>query len=236
MSFRQLDIGVKAIRQHNDLAMSNEESAEAILTIFLVVMCLSMAITAGITAQLKAQFRLLCELVMYISSLSAVNLVFCRGILNQFGIRSRTSIGFLGILFAPFLHVSWVHLIGNMIVFLILGWLVMLGGTEEFLIVTVFTALVGGFGTWLLGRDNAPHVGASGVIFGYLGFLLLHGYFENDSFSVILSVLVGSVYFKKLTLISPTYQGISWESHLFGLVSGVLAANQIDVLKAVVPV
>lgn len=205
--------------------------AEELIEIFLLVMCLSMAITSGLRSELKSeQFRLLCELVMYIFCLGTVNLVFCGGAFNRLGIRPRTSMGLLGILFAPFLHGDWRHLLRNLTLFFILGWFILLGGISNFYIVTAFTVVVGGFGVWLFGRPG-PHYGASGVIFGYLGFLLLSGYFQRDSLSIVLSTLVGLCYGRLLWLVFPIREGMSWEAHLFGFLGGVLAAGYLDVLK-----
>ncbi len=207
-------------------------SADAVISIFITVMCLSMAITAGITPELKTQFRILCELVVYISTIGVVNLA-CQGALNQFGIRPRTPIGLLGILLAPFLHGSWTHLLGNAIAFFILGWLVMLGGADVFFLVTTLTALTSGLGIWLFGSTYSIHVGVSGVVFGYLGFLLSHGYLENNPLSFILSALVGGLYGSKLMLVFPVAKKMSWEGHLFGLLGGVLVASNLDLLKAI---
>lgn len=210
--------------------------AEELIEIFLFVMCLSMAITSGLRSELKSeQFRLLCELVMYIFCLGTVNLVFCRGALNDLGIRPRTRIGLLGILFTPFLHLDWRHLLGNLTVFFILGWFIMLGGISNFYIVTAFTLIVGGLGVWIFGRP-VIHCGASGVIFGYIGFLLLSGYFLRDPLSIVLSTLVGLCYGRFLWLVFPIREGMSWEGHLFGFLGGVLAAGYLDVLKVMFPV
>lgn len=208
---------------------------ELLIEIFLFVMCISMAITSGFRSELKVeQFRLLCELAMYMLCIGTVDLVFCRGALGWLGIRPRTNIGLLGILFAPFLHGSWSHLLGNITSFFILGWFVMLGGTQEFYIVTTFTALVGGFWVWLFGRP-VIHSGSSGVIFGYLGFLLVNGYFESDSLAIMLSTVVGFCYGRLLWLVFPIRERMSWEGHLFGFLSGVLAAGFLDVLKGMFP-
>lgn len=208
---------------------------EALIQVFLFVMCISMAITSGFRSELKTeQLRLLCEFAMYMLCIGTVDLVFCRSALSRLGIRPRTNIGLLGILFAPFLHGSWSHLLGNLTSFFILGWFVMLGGTNEFYIVTVFTALIGGFGVWLFGRPGS-HSGASGVIFGYLGFLLVNSYFESDSLAIVLSTLVGFCYGRRLWLVFPIRERMSWESHLFSFLSGVLAASFLDVLKGMFP-
>ena len=209
---------------------------ELLIEIFLFVMCISMAIASGFRSELKTeQLRLLCEWAMYMLCIGAVDFLFCRGALARLGIRPRTNIGLLGILFAPFLHGSWRHLLGNLTTFFILGWFVMLGGTNEFYIVTIFIVLIGGFGVWLFGRP-VIHSGSSGVIFGYLGFLLVNSYFESDSLAILLSAVVGFCYGQLLWLVFPIVKGMSWEGHLFGFLSGVLAASFLDVLKGMFPI
>jgi membrane associated rhomboid family serine protease len=205
------------------------------LEIFVYAVCLSIVLKGGITAELKTQFRILSEFVVYTWSLGFVNLVFCQGSLNGLGIRPRTPMGLLGIFFSPFLHADWEHLVANTIPFFILGWFVMLGGITDFFIVTAFTALFSGLGIWMFGRPYTTHVGASDVIFGYLGFLLLHSYFESNALFIVLSALVGFLYGRLLWGVFPVQAGVSWEGHLFGLIGGVLAARFLIVFKAMFP-
>lgn len=144
--------------------------------------------------------------------------------LDIFGIIPRTSIGLRGILFAPLLHGSFAHLLGNTIPFVTLGWLILLRETSDFFWVTLLSALVGGMGTWLFGAPGV-HIGASGVIFGYLGYLLLRGYFERSALSIAISLGVGTLYGSLLWGVLPMQYGISWEGHLFGFLGGVVAAR-----------
>src|SRR5947209_7587456 len=88
--------------------------------------------------------------------------------LDRFGIQPRTLRGLVGILFAPFLHAGVGHLIANTIPFLILGGIVLLGGRRLFWNVTGFVILAGGLGVWLFAGSHTNHIGASGLIFGYL--------------------------------------------------------------------
>ncbi|PSP35877.1 MAG: hypothetical protein BRC57_04615 [Cyanobacteria bacterium QS_8_48_54] len=118
------------------------------------------------------------------------------------------------------------HLIANTIPFITLGWFVMLQRTSDFFIVTSITMLVSGLGIWLFGTSGL-HIGASSLIFGYLGFLLLRGYFQRNFASILLSVVVGLFYGGLLLGILPSQPGISWEGHLFGFIGGVLAARLI---------
>jgi membrane associated rhomboid family serine protease len=134
-------------------------------------------------------------------------------------------------LLAPFLHGSLGHLAANTIPFVILGWLVMLPETNDFFIVTAVALLASGFGVWLFGGSNTMHVGASGLIFGYFGFLLLRGYFERGVGSVAISFVVGSLYGGLIWGVLPIRRGLSWQGHLFGFIGGVLAARFLPQLQ-----
>lgn len=205
------------------------------LDILLYVACLSIVLNGGITTELKEQASILWDLVVFTWGLCFINLVYLGGILNRLGIRPRTPIGLLSILWEAFLHGSWEHLIGNTIPFIILGWFVLLQGTHEFYIVTAIALLVSGLGIWLFGASNAIHFGASGIIFGYIGFLLLYGYFQSNWQSVALSLIVCLIYGKTLRGVFPERQGISWEGHLFGFLGGVLSARFLDVFEVWFP-
>ncbi|PZO20338.1 MAG: rhomboid family intramembrane serine protease [Leptolyngbya foveolarum] len=146
--------------------------------------------------------------------------------LPQFlGIRPHSISGLWGILFAPFLHGNFAHLLANTLPLLTLGWLVMLRGRREWIAVSVITALCSGLGTWLFGALGSTHIGASGVVFGYFGFLLLRGYFERSLTAIAFSLLVAFLYGGIIFGVLPTSQLISWQGHLFGFLGGVLAAR-----------
>ena len=148
-----------------------------------------------------------------------------RGALDIYGIIPHNEIGLRGILFAPFLHGNFVHLAANTVPFLTLGWLIMLRETSDFFIVSGITMLVSGAGVWLTGAPGSIHIGASGVIFGYLGFLLFRGYFERSAVSLFVSLFVGFAYGGMIWGILPTLPGVSWQGHLFGFIGGAIAAR-----------
>ncbi|MGF1523465.1 MAG: rhomboid family intramembrane serine protease [Leptolyngbyaceae cyanobacterium] len=179
----------------------------------------------AILQELKTQAWILGGLVVLLWGIQIVNTWMFGGDLAVFGIRPRNVSGLQGILWAPFLHGGFRHLIANTLPLVTLGWLVMLQETADFLIVTVIAALVSGLGTWLIGAPASVHVGASGVVFGYFGYLLLRGWFERSAISLALSVLVISLYGGLIWGVLPIQQGISWEGHLFGFIGGGLAAR-----------
>lgn len=141
-----------------------------------------------------------------------------------FGIHPRQPFGLIGIAAAPFLHGSFDHLIANTVPFLVLGWFVLVRETWHFFAVSAIVAIVAGLGTWLLGASGSVHVGASGVIFGYLGYLMLGGWFERRIATIAGSILVAVLYGGLVLGVLPGTPGISWEAHLFGFLGGVLCA------------
>ncbi len=138
------------------------------------------------------------------------------------GIHPRQVDGIDGILWAPMLHVGFGHLIGNSIPFLVLGGLVALRGLRTWLVVTLTVIIVGGAATWLLARTG-NHVGASGVVFGYLGYLVGAAVFERSVKAVALALVAGFFYWGLVFGLLPTGE-VSWEGHLFGALAGVAAA------------
>jgi membrane associated rhomboid family serine protease len=147
--------------------------------------------------------------------------------LDAWGIRPRDPVGLLGIVFAPFLHAGFHHLLANTFPFLVLGWFVLLWGTARYFAVTIVVMLLGGLGVWLVGRSGSVHLGASGLIFGYLGHLLLGGYFERRLSTIAGSIAVAMLYGGLVFEVLPGTPGISWESHLFGFLAGAFMARAL---------
>ena len=144
--------------------------------------------------------------------------------LLSLGVIPRTVTGLRGILFAPFLHGSLAHIMANSIPFVVLGWLVMLRDARHFVPVTLAAMLGSGLMAWLLGASGSVHIGASGLIFGYLGFLILSGWFARSFASIALSLLVVFLWGGMILGVMPGQAGISWQAHLGGFLGGVLAA------------
>lgn len=141
------------------------------------------------------------------------------------GIHPRTKQGLWGILVAPFLHGSVEHLLANTVPLVILGWLVMLRDGKHFLPVTLFSMLGAGLFAWTFGAPGSVHIGASGVVFGYLGFLMLAGWYARSLGAIALSVLVTVMWGSVVVGVLPGQPGISWQAHLGGFLGGVFAAR-----------
>ncbi len=145
------------------------------------------------------------------------------GRLDRFGIRPREVEGLDGVLWAPFLHGGFGHLIANTVPFLVLGGIIALGSPRRFLQVSALVAVIGGLGTWLTGPAGTVHIGASGLVFGYLLYLMARGVFARSAGYLLIGVLVAAVYGGVLWGVLPR-PGVSWQGHLFGAVGGVVAA------------
>ncbi len=139
------------------------------------------------------------------------------------GVVPRKIYGLIGIVFSPFIHYGFSHVFFNSIpLFILLSSMLSLG-IPAAICATVTIIIIGGLGVWLCGR-KAIHVGASGLIMGYMGYILYSAYYTSSVSSVVVGVLcfyyLGSILFS----VVPTDESSSWEGHLFGLLAGVLAA------------
>jgi membrane associated rhomboid family serine protease len=152
--------------------------------------------------------------------------VVLRGRLDSAGIEPRDTDGLLGIILAPFLHVGFSHLLANTIPLLVLGTLVATSGRAVFWKVTAAVAVLGGAATWLIAPPDTVTVGASGLVFGYLGYLLVAGVRTRHWRDLAVGLLVLLVYGSLLLGALPwaVASDVSWQGHLTGAIAGGLAA------------
>ncbi|AWV49020.1 integral membrane protein [Mycobacterium leprae Kyoto-2] len=151
--------------------------------------------------------------------------------LDNNGIRLLKTDVLWGISFAPVLHANWQHLVANTIPLLVLGFLIALAGLSRFIWVTAMVWIFGGSATWLIGNMGSSfgptdHIGVSGLIFGWLAFLLVFGLFVRRGWDII-GCMVLFAYGGVLLGVMPVLGrcgGVSWQGHLCGAISGVVAA------------
>ncbi|HEV2780337.1 MAG TPA: rhomboid family intramembrane serine protease [Actinophytocola sp.] len=154
-----------------------------------------------------------------------VNLATDRELAIAGGIRPRDPGSLVDILTAPFLHGSLEHLASNALPLFSLGFIAATTGWKRFLLVTAVIIVVGGFGVWLFSPANSLSVGASGVVFGYFGYLLLRGLVDRRPVDIVVSLGVALSYgYVMWNSIGFGVQGISWQGHIAGLIGGLLAA------------
>ncbi len=160
--------------------------------------------------------------------------------LDQYGVQPRSDEGLLGILFAPFLHGGWDHLSANSGPLLVLGFLALATGLLRGLAATAVIWVVGGVGVWLVAGSNTNHIGASGLVFGFLVYVIVRGIVNRKLWEILVGVVVIFVYGGVLWGVLPGQPGVSWQGHLFGAIGGAIAAVVVshrrdEVLRGILP-
>lgn len=144
--------------------------------------------------------------------------------LDRLGIQALYLDGLPGIFAAPFLHLDFEHLASNSLPLLILGWLALVSGLGRFVVATLAIVLVSGLFAWLFTAPGTFIIGASGVIFGWLGYLIALGVFERKLLQILVGVGVLVLYGGMIVGLLPGTPGVSWQAHLGGFLGGVGAA------------
>ena len=172
----------------------------------------------------KASATAACAGVAVVWAVSLYGLFVDDRLVYALAVVPRRFDGLSGVLGSPLVHGSFAHLVANSVPLLILGGMVAGRGAVYYLTTTLAVAVLGGLGLWVFGR-SAAHIGASGLIFGYFGFLVGRGYYERSLSSVAVAIVVAVVYGGMIAGVLPRDDGVSWEAHLFGLLAGALCAR-----------
>lgn len=180
--------------------------------------------TEGVRRHLLRHAVILGTIVAVLWLVEMFDWLVMRGALDGLGIQPRTLGGLQAIVVAPWLHAGFGHLLANTIPFVVLGWFVMLHRTTDFFVVALAALLASGLGIWLFGGASTIHLGISGVIFGFFGYLLARGYYERSIVAIVMAALAFLIYGGMMWGMLPLQQGVSWQGHLFGFVGGVLVA------------
>ncbi|MFC7328300.1 rhomboid family intramembrane serine protease [Marinactinospora rubrisoli] len=144
--------------------------------------------------------------------------------LDTYGIRPRAIDDLSHVFTAPFLHYGFDHLAANTVPLLVLGSLVAFSGLGRFVGASFIIIVVSGLGVWLISPPNSVTLGASGLIFGYFGFLVLRGIIERKTIDIVIMICVVIFYGTMVFGVLPQQAGVSWQAHLFGFLGGLFAA------------
>jgi membrane associated rhomboid family serine protease len=167
--------------------------------------------------------RLVLAVFVLFSAIEIINL-FTGRMLSQLGTIPRYVPGLKGIILGPFVHGSLQHYFSNIIPLCIFTYLLLQYGLKRYLQVTLWIMVTSGLLVWLFARP-ATHIGVSGVVYGYFGYLVLAGFLSGKFKLIIISVLVAFFYGGLIFGILPSSPFVSWESHLFGFITGLVAAK-----------
>jgi membrane associated rhomboid family serine protease len=166
---------------------------------------------------------LLLAIVAVMWVLEAINSIDGQA-LDTDGIYPRNVGHLWGIAAAPFLHLSFAHLIDNTIPLVFMGVIIALRGAARLALVTAIVIVVGGLGTWLIAPAGTVTVGASGVVFGYATYLFTRGIFNRSWLEFLTGIVVGVVWGGALLASVVPQRGISWQGHVAGALGGIVAA------------
>jgi len=143
--------------------------------------------------------------------------------LSKLGLLPRNLVGLLGIFTSPLIHADFSHLISNTIPLIILGWIIFSFYPKVSYILFLFIYFVTGLLVWIFARQ-VFHIGASGIVYGLVSFLFFSGIIRRDNTSIALALVITFLYGGLVWGMIPGWKGISWESHLFGAITGLIAA------------
>ncbi len=188
----------------------------------------------GLVVSTRRRIQVVTRSVAWLWVIETVDQLVFRGGLDAYGIRPLSPGGLLGIPLAPLLHSGFGHLMANTVGWLVLGFLATTRRIADFWVVVAVSTLVGGVGTWLFGGIGSVHIGASGVVFGFLGFLMGRGIWERKFGTIFLSMVVTALFGSMLWGMVPIIAGagISWQGHLFGWIGGLLVARTLGNARA----
>jgi membrane associated rhomboid family serine protease len=173
----------------------------------------------------RKAFFLMVGFIGLIWALQIVNVADGYHLDAEYGILPRSITHLPDIFTAPFLHFSWDHIESNSGPLFIFGLLAAYRGVVRFLGVTLVVAITSGMAVWLFQGSNELTVGASGLIFGYFGYVLARGLIDRSMIDSLVAVVMGLSYYYLLTIAIPGAPGgVSWIGHLGGLIGGLASA------------
>ncbi|MFD8566592.1 rhomboid family intramembrane serine protease [Streptomyces sp. NPDC059639] len=145
--------------------------------------------------------------------------------LDSFGIQPREPSELVDVVPAAFIHFGFAHVAANSVPLLVLGFVAALSGLRRFFLACALIIVADGLGVWLVAPDHTNTAGASGLIFGLFGFVVLSGFVERRPLGIVVGLLIAAYWGTTfLAGLSPANDGVSWQGHLIGLVAGVGAA------------
>ena len=140
----------------------------------------------------------------------------------SYGIQPRVPSSLPDVLTAPFLHFSWTHIEGNSGPLFIFGFLAAYRGVARFAGVSVLVILTSGLAAWFFGSSGSVGAGASGVVFGYFGYIMVRGLFDRHAIDLLVGAVMALCFAYQFYVLVPQH-GIGWQAHIGGLVGGILA-------------
>jgi membrane associated rhomboid family serine protease len=141
---------------------------------------------------------------------------------QEFGIEARDPASLPEIFSAPFLHGSWAHIEGNSGPLFVFGFLAAYRGVKKWLGVSVLIIVASGLGVWFISPSHSVTVGASGLVFGYFGYIIVRGLFDRHLIDIVIGLVMALCFAYQFASLLPTEEGVSWQGHMFGFAGGII--------------
>lgn len=173
-------------------------------------------------AEAKKALWVMVGLLAVLWVIQLVNSVGDYGLSHEFGIEARDPASLPEIFTAPFLHGSWGHIEGNSGPLFVFGFLAAYRGVKKWLGVSLLIIVASGLGVWFISPSNSLTVGASGLVFGYFGYIIVRGLFDRHPIDIVLGLVMALCFAYTFASLLPGEEGISWQGHMFGFVGGIV--------------
>nr|WP_043729244.1 rhomboid family intramembrane serine protease [Kutzneria sp. 744] len=175
----------------------------------------------AVLAEARRAFWVMVTALGLIWGIQVVNALLGYSLSYQFGVQAWNPLSLPEVFTAPFLHYGWDHIEGNSGPLFIFGFLAAFRGVRKFVSVTVLIIVVSGLGAWLTSQPGSVTAGASGVVFGYFGYIMVRGVFDRHGIDIVIGLVMALSFAYQFSVIVPGTPGVSWQGHLFGFIAGI---------------
>lgn len=141
---------------------------------------------------------------------------------REFGIEARDPASLPEIFSAPFLHYGWDHIEANSGPLFVFGFLAAYRGVKKWLGVSVLIIVASGLGVWFISSSHSVTVGASGLVFGYFGYIIVRGLFDRHPIDIVIGLVMALCFAYQFASLLPSEEGVSWQGHMFGFIGGIV--------------
>ncbi|MEU4248181.1 rhomboid family intramembrane serine protease [Amycolatopsis sp. NPDC026612] len=173
-------------------------------------------------AEAKKALWVMVGLLAVLWLVQIVNAVDGYDLSREFAIKPRDPASLPDILTSPFMHANWMHIEANSGPLFVFGFLAAYRGVKKWLGVSVLIIVASGLGVWFITPSNTLTVGASGLLFGYFGYIIVRGLFDRHPIDIVIGLVMALCFAYQFTSLLPTDEGVSWQGHLFGFAGGII--------------
>jgi membrane associated rhomboid family serine protease len=173
-------------------------------------------------AEAKKALWVMVGLLALLWAIQIVNALGSYGLSREFGIDARDPASLPEIFSAPFLHFGWDHIEANSGPLFVFGFLAAYRGVKKWLGVSALIVVASGLGVWFISPSTAVTVGASGLVFGYFGYIIVRGVFDRHPIDIVIGLVMALCFAYQFSSLLPSDEHVSWQGHMFGFAGGII--------------